>query len=234
LRDYMSSAPDEVSAMSASFTMPEDEHLPSEVHNQACTIVGGVYAGDADAGMEALRPLRELGTPLADISGPTRFTEVQASFDPLFRRGTLRAYLKSEYLAELSDDAIDLIAAQIQERPSPRTLIGTLPMGGAVARVGSEETAYAERSASWMVSIDGFWSDAADDAEVIAWVRRLGSELGRFGTGTPYLNFTSVADEDPRVDVESAFGENLARLAEIKAKYDPDNFFRLNNNIAPA
>jgi FAD/FMN-containing dehydrogenase len=233
-RDYMSTAPDEVSAQTVSFTMPEDEHLPAEVHNGACTIVAGVYAGDPDEGMNVLQPLRQLGTPLADISGPTPFTDVQTGFDALFVRGTLRGYLKSQYLAELSDAAIDLVAQLIQERPTARTLLATLPMGGAINRVGSQETAYAERSAPWMVSIDGFWSDAANDADVIAWVRQAWTDMSEFGTGTPYLNFTGIADEAASVGVDSAFGQNLKRLAEIKAKYDPDNFFRLNNNIAPA
>jgi FAD/FMN-containing dehydrogenase len=233
-RDYMSSAPDEVSAQTVSFTMPQDEHLPPEVHNKACTIVAGVYAGDADEGMDVLRPLRELGARLADISEPKSFRDVQTGFDPLFVRGTLRGYLKSQYLADLSDDAIDLIAYQIQQRPTPRTLIATLPMDGAIHRVGSQETAYAERSAPWMVSIDGFWTDPGDDDAVIAWVRRAFTDLGEFGTGTPYLNFTGIADENTSTGVQSAFGHNLRRLAEIKARYDPDNFFRLNNNIAPA
>lgn len=233
-RAYAETAPDEVSAQTVSFTMPEDDHLPPEVHNQACTIVAGVYAGDPAEGLKALRPLRELGTPLADISQPMPFTAVQAGFDPLFARGTLRGYLKSEYLAELSDEAIEVIAGQIQERPTPRTLVATLVMGGAINRVGARDTAYAERSAPWMVSIDGFWSDAADDADVIAWVRQAWTDLGQFGTGTPYLNFTGIAGEAASTGVKSAFGRNLERLAGIKAKLDPDNFFRLNNNIAPA
>lgn len=120
-RDYMSAAPDEVSAQTVSFTMPADEHLPVEVHDRACTIVAGVYAGDLDQGMRVLQPLRELGEPLADISAPKPFTEVQTGFDPLFRRGTLRAYLKSEHLTELTDEAIDLITRRIAERPTPRT-----------------------------------------------------------------------------------------------------------------
>jgi hypothetical protein len=233
-RDYAETAPEEVSAQTVSFTMPEDDHLPPEVHNQACTIVAAVYTGDPGEGMDVLQPLRELGTPLADISQPMPFTAVQAGFDPLFVRGTLRGYLKSEYLAELSDEAIELLARHIQERPTPRTLVATLVMGGAINRVGSQDTAYAERSAQWMVSLDGFWSDASDDADVISWVRRAWMDLGEFGTGTPYLNFTGSAGEAASAGVESAFGANLKRLAQIKAKYDSDNFFRLNNNIAPA
>lgn len=233
-RDYAAVAPDEVSAMAVSFTLPDDEQLPPEVRNVACTIVGAVFAGAPEEGMTVLQPLRELGTPLADISRPTAFTTVQSSFDPLFTRGTLRGYLKSEYLTELSDEAIDLIAEHTQQRPSPRTLIGTLIMGGAINRVGTSDTAYAERSSRWMVSIDGFWADPQGDTDVIAWVRKVWADLGAFGTGRPYLNFTGVEGEPASAGVESAFGPNLQRLATIKAKYDPKNLFRLNNNIAPA
>lgn len=233
-RDYAADAQDEVSAMAVSFTVPDAEALPPPVRNVACTIVGGVYAGDADEGMKALQPLRELGTPLADISQPTPFATIQSSFDGLFARGTLRAYVKSEYLAELSDEAIDLIARHTRQRPSDRTLIGALVMGGAINRVGAADTAYAERSARWMVSIDGFWQDPADDADVIGWVRRVWADIGTFGTGRPYLNFTGIEGEAMSTGVDSAFGSNLRRLAETKAKYDPENFFRLNNNIVPS
>ena len=107
-------------------------------------------------------------------------------------------------------------------------------MGGAVNRVGAEDTAYSERSADWMVSIDGNWHDAADDDRVIDWIRDTWAEVHKLGTGTTYLNFTGLEDEATDAGVESAFGRNLKRLAEIKARYDPDNLFRLNNNIAPA
>ena len=107
-------------------------------------------------------------------------------------------------------------------------------MGGAINRVAAEDTAYSERSANWMVSIDGNWQDPNDDDKVISWVRGAWAEVHQHGTGSLYLNFTSVADEAVAVGVESAFGKNLQRLQEIKAHYDPDNFFRLNNNISPA
>jgi hypothetical protein len=100
--------------------------------------------------------------------------------------------------------------------------------------VGSADTAYAERSAAWMVSIDGIWSDASDDDTVIVWTRKAWSEVAKFGTGSVYLNFTGIADEPVDAGVESAHGPNLERLAQIKAKYDPTNFFRLNNNIVPS
>ena len=181
-----------------------------------------------------MQPLRELGTPLFDMSGPTPFTGVQSGFDPLFPRNTLQAYWKSQYLDELPDAAIDLITTKAQDRPAPLTLVNTFHMGGAIAKVDPEATAFSERTAPFMVSIDGMWTDAADNADNIAWVRGAWEEVKKFGNGGVYLNFTGLADEAPSAGVDTAFGRNLKRLAQIKATYDPGNFFRLNNNIAPA
>ena len=181
-----------------------------------------------------MQPLRELGTVLFDMSGPTPYVGVQTGFDPLFPRDTLRAYWKSQYLDELSDEAIDTIAAKAQDRPAPLTLVNTFAMGGAIARVGEEDTAFATRTSPYMVSIDGMWTESGDDDANVAWVRSTWKAVQEFGTGEVYLNFTGRADEAPSAGVDSALGRNMARLAEIKAKYDPDNFFRVNDNIAPA
>lgn len=95
-------------------------------------VVGAVYAGEPESGMAVLQPLRELGTPLADISQPLPFSAVQAAFDPFFVRGTLRSYWKSTFITDLTDDAIDLIALRAQNRPSMRTFVITFLMGGAI------------------------------------------------------------------------------------------------------
>jgi FAD/FMN-containing dehydrogenase len=233
-RDWAATAPDEVSAFCGCTTLPASEHTPPEIHNTPFVAIGAVYAGDAEQGMAVLEPLRGLATPLTDISGPLPFTAVQAAFDEFFVRGTLRSYWKSTYLKEMSDEVLDIVAQKAQERPSPRIFLITFLMGGAINRVGAEETAYSEREAEWMVSVDGNWHEQRDDGLVIGWVRDTWSQVHKFGTGTTYLNFTGLVDEPTDVGVESAFGRNLKRLAEIKARYDPDNFFRLNNNIPPA
>jgi FAD/FMN-containing dehydrogenase len=234
-RDYLATAPEELTSASVTMTLPADPGLPEAVRNRACMIIGAVYADtDVDAGMKALQPLRELGSPLADISQPLPYTGVQAAFDPFFPRGELLAYLKTQYVNELTDDAIALVAAKALQRPSPRTLVVTWQMGGAIAKVPPEETAFAARTPPYMVAIDGFWTDPAHSDEVIAWVRSAWDEVGRFGTGGVYLNLTGLADEHPSAGVDSAYGRNLRRLAQIKKVYDPANFFRLNNNIAPA
>ena len=234
-RDWAVAAPDEVSAFIGCTTLPASEHTPPEIHDTPFVVTGALYVGDPDEGMRVLQPLREIGTPLADISGPLPFVAVQSAFDEFYRRGTLRSYWKATFVDELTDQIIDILVEKARSRPSARTFVVTFLMGGAINRVAVEDTAYSERSASWMVSIDGNWDDPRDDDKVIAWVRGAWAEVHERGTGSVFLNFTGVSDEAVTVGVESAFDKaNLQRLEEIKAHYDPDNFFRLNNNIVPA
>jgi berberine-like enzyme len=184
--------------------------------------------------MTVMDPLRHLGTPLADISQPMPFMAVQTAFDPFFPMGKLQSYWKAQNLARLPDDAIDVIAARAAQRPSPVTLVATFHMGGAINRVGATDTAYAERSAPWMSSVDGNWENPGDNAANIAWVRESFRQISPYSTGTTYTNFTGQADESAGALAANAYGVNMARLAAIKAQYDPRNFFRLNANIAPA
>jgi FAD/FMN-containing dehydrogenase len=233
-REYMASAPDEVTSVLVAFTFPAAPDLPPPVHNRACAVVGGVYVGDVDEGMAVMQPLRELAEPVVDLTHPAPYTFVQSAFDALLARHTLRSYWKSQYLPELSDDAIDAFTTLALDRPAPLALLNLWPMGGAVNRVDPEATAFAERSAPYMVSVDGNWQDPAQDGEIIAWVRSAWSKMSEFGTGGVYLNFTGLADESVTASVDSALGRNLRRLASVKSTFDPGNLFRLNNNIAPA
>jgi FAD/FMN-containing dehydrogenase len=233
-RDYCLEAPDEVTSVALAITMPAAPTLPPPIHNQACLVIGGVYAGSPEDGMRAMQPLREFATPLADISQPMPFHHVQTAFDPIFPMGKLHSYWKAQNLASLPDQAIEIIADRANQRPAPLTLVVTFQMGGAINRVGATETAYAERSAPWMSSIDGNWENPADTAQNIAWVRDSFSQIATYSTGTTYTNFTGQADESAGALASTAYGSNMDRLRLIKSKYDPDNFFRLNANIAPA
>jgi len=233
-RDYCVDAPDEVTSVAVAISMPAAPTLPPAIHEQACLVVGGVYAGSPDDGMRVMQPLRELGTPLADISQPMPFSAVQTAFDPFFPMGKLQSYWKAQNLASLPDEAIDIIAARAQTRPAPVTLVATFQMGGAINRVSPTDTAYAERSAPWMSSIDGNWENPADNEANIAWVRESFRQISPYSTGTTYTNFTGQADEAHDALTANAYGANMVRLSLIKAQYDPDNFFRLNPNIAPA
>jgi FAD/FMN-containing dehydrogenase len=232
-RDYALDAPREVTTFVVTMTFPAAPGMPEVIHDRPVAIVGAVHCGDVDAGMATLQPLRELGTPLFDMSQPMPYTAVQSAFDPFFPRQTLRAYWKSQYLDELPDEAIDAIAARAMDRPGPMSLVNTFRLGGAVHDIGPEDTAFAERSAPFLVSFDSMWSEPSDDASAIAWTRSAWQEMTRWGNGMPFLNFTGRLEEPLDADVDSAFGRNVRRLAAIKAVYDPDNFFRLNNNVRP-
>jgi FAD/FMN-containing dehydrogenase len=233
-RDYVARAPDAVTSAVVAFTFPANPEMPEAIHDREVAIVAGVYVGDAEEGLRVMAPLRALGTPLFDMSGPMPYTAVQSGFDPLFPRNALRAYWKSQYLDELPDAAIDVIAGRAQNRPAPLTIVNTMHMGGAIAAVDPELTAFAERSAPFMISIDGVWSDPADDADTIAWVRSAWDAIKQYGNGGVYLNFTGLSDEPAGAGVDTAYGRNLDRLAQVKATYDPENFFHINNNIQPA
>jgi FAD/FMN-containing dehydrogenase len=233
-RDHVADAPDEVTSVAVGISMPADPTLPEPVHNQSCLVIGGVFVGDVDEGMKVLQPLRELGTPLADISGPTPFVGVNSAFDPFFPMGTYQSYWKAQNLDTLPDEALAVIAAKADSRPSPVTLAVVFHMGGAINRVGSADTAYGERTAQWMSSFDGNWEDPKDNAANIAWVRDAFDQVARYGKGSTYTNFTGQADETADALARNAYGANTARLQAIKKQYDPDNFFRINPNILPA
>jgi FAD/FMN-containing dehydrogenase len=229
-RDWAETTPDEVSSRVIFWWLPDAPTLPPAVRNQHVMIVGAVYAGDPQEGERVLRPARRLATPMADISAQMPFRFFQAAFDPLMPKGKFGAYWKSVYLRELSDDAIDFVAGHGMARLSPLTLVHVPQLGGAISRVGPEETPIGDRDAPYMLSVDGNWADPAQAEAEIAWVRRVVAGAERFSTGGTYLNFGGQED----ADVPAAFGKNLRRLAEVKKKYDPLNLFRVNWNIAPA
>jgi FAD/FMN-containing dehydrogenase len=233
-RDHVADAPDEVTSVALGITLPADPNLPDAVHDRSCLIIGAVYVGDVDDGMKILQPLRGLGSPLADISGPTPFVDVNSAFDPLFPMGTYQSYWKAQHLDTLPDEALAIIATKVDTRPSPLTMAATFHMGGAINDVKSTDAAYSERTAQWMSSFDGNWRNAADNAVNIAWVRDAFYDVGHYGKQSTYTNYTGQADETPDALTCNAYGPNTARLRAIKASYDPDNFFRVNPNILPA
>lgn len=231
-REWSAGVPDEVTTRAVFWTGPENPHMPPEVHNRQVLIVGAVYAGSPEDGAVAVEPARRFGTPLADLSGELPFRGVQAAFDPFFPKGEVGNYWKSLYLDDLNDDVTDMIVKYGVGRQSPMTLLHVPLMGGAVSRPGPADTAVGDRSAPYMLSVDGNWLDPADADGEIAWVREVIRETERFSNGMPYLNF-SGDEPDNRDLVQAAFGDNLSRLRDIKTTYDPQNLFRLNNNITP-
>ncbi len=166
------------------------------------------------------------------MSAPVDYLEFQRSLDPFFPSG-LRYYWKALYLDGLSDAAVDTTVDWSLRRPSDDTLVIIRHCGGAISRVGAEETAFGDRSSEWMLSIDSTWREPAGDEANIAWTRDFYAAALPHSDGKAYFNFPGLLEEGD-VAVRSSYGANHDRLARIKAEYDPENRFRLNQNIRPA
>nr|WP_302474575.1 BBE domain-containing protein [Roseococcus sp. MDT2-1-1] len=188
------------------------------------------HIGPVEDGERVLRPLREFGPPAQDTVGPTAYTALQTGLDDLFARGR-RFYWKSQLLREIADGAIEALLGQAAVIPAPPTVIVLQQIGGAVARVGAGETAYAHRDAAYDCVPIAVWDDPAEDGRNLAWGRGVFEALRPFATGGVYVNNLGEEGEER---VRAAYGANHARLARLKAKFDPGNFFRLNQNIRPA
>jgi Berberine and berberine like len=166
------------------------------------------------------------------MSGTLPYFDLQRSLDAYFPAG-LRYYWKALYLDRFGDAAISQTVDWSRERPSPRTLVIIRHCGGAIGRVDAEATAFGDRSAEWMLSIDSTWDDPADDEVNISWTRAYWDDARRYSDGKTYFNFPGLLEEGQSM-IRDSYGRNLERLAQVKAKYDGDNLFRLNQNIRPA
>jgi FAD/FMN-containing dehydrogenase len=231
-RDAVADGPDELSTAGHVWTLPDVDALPAELRGMPYVGVAGMWAGDPEEGERASRAVRELATPLVDMSGPVGYQEFQAALDPSFPAGK-RYYWKALYLDGLSDGAIATTVDYSLRRPSADSLIIIRHVGGAISRVGAEETAFGDRSSEWMLSIDATWSAPGRDDENISWTREFYDASVPYSDGKTYFNFPGLLEEGERA-VRSSYGENHARLARVKAAYDPGNRFRLNQNIKPA
>jgi FAD/FMN-containing dehydrogenase len=187
------------------------------------------YLGDPDRGRQLIEPLRKFAPVLGEHVGPTPYVAWQQAFDPLLTEGA-RNYWKSHDFAELSDGAIDTTVAYAGKLPSPQCEIFIGLLGGAVSTVAPEATAYAHRHAPFVMNVHARWESASDDAACIGWARDFFKASAPYATGGVYVNFMT---QDEAARVADAYGPNLARLKQVKKAFDPQNVFRLNQNIAP-
>lgn len=220
-REFTRTAPDELGSFAVLATLPDG--------TRAAVILLG-YNGPIDEGERVVRPLRTFGPPLSDQVGPLPYTALQSIVEN-FNPPGLRNYWKTSYLKELSDDAIDVIVERFETVPSPYSHVVLYRLGGAVNRVGTDDTAVAYRDARHVFLVVGMWSDSAQDDENIQWVRELWSAVQPFSSGGFYVNYEADAALE---QIRVAYGpEKYERLVALKNKYDPANLFRLNQNIKP-
>ena len=230
-RDLVPTLPDEVTTDAVMWSIPHSAPFPEEFHGRPMVLLAAVYAGDPEEGKRHLQPLRELSTPFFDLSGPIPYVILQSMFDPFLAKGG-RYYFKSSFLNSMNDQTIDAIVGHHERRTSPRLLTSIRLMGGAIARTGAQATGFGNRNAPFLLSIDNMWDEPSEDDTHIASARAYWNDMQRFSNGQMYFNFPGALEEGNAL-IKNSFGGNYKRLSEIKAQYDPDNMFRMNQNIKP-
>jgi FAD/FMN-containing dehydrogenase len=227
--DFVASAPDELSVMASTFLAPPGLPVPPEAQGELVTMLAVCYAGDLDAGERALRPLRSFGRPLADLIAPMPYTALQSGSDGAYPSGR-HNYWKSHYIGELTDGAITTIIKHAPLMNSPLSSFYLQHLGGAISRGGAETAAFGHRDAGFDFAILTVWEDPAETAGHVAWARDFFDGMQPHSTGV-YVNNLGTEGTDR---VRAAYApETYERLAVLKQAYDPDNVFRLNQNIAP-
>jgi FAD/FMN-containing dehydrogenase len=218
-REITADAPDELTSAAALLTSPEGAPL-------AAVLV--FYAGALDEGERMVRPLRDFGPPLADLVGPMPYVQVQTLLDASFPAG-VRNYWKSNYLTGLTDEAIDALAARFAEVPSPLSSVLLEHVGGAMGRQAQDATAFPHRGARYNFLVISRWVEPTEDQANVGWARAVAAEMQPLFSGI-YVNYMGAEDDE---QVRAAYGASYARLATLKAKYDPTNFFSQNQNVRP-
>ncbi len=230
-RDFTASTPEELGAMAVFRLAPPAPFIPQELHGRPVLAIIVCYVGEVEEGKRVLQPLREFGSPVFDGLKATTFTAHNSSLDPGQPHGKYY-YWKSEYIHELPDDAIETLVAYAANMSSPFARLAVFQLGGATRRYDEQAMAASHRDAEYVVAINTGWADPQDTDHQVAWTRDLWTAMRPFSSGGVYVNFLSVDDGEERV--RAAYGaDKYDRLVQLKSKYDPQNLFRMNQNIKP-
>ena len=228
-RQALETAPDELTCWVVMRQAPPLPFLPQEWHGKEVLVLAICWCGDLDAGEKATQRLRSIGKPIADVVGPHPFAGWQQAFDPLLTPGA-RNYWKSHDFIALSDPAIEVLLDAIGKLPGPECEVFIAHVGGAAGRIAAGATAFPQRNSHFVMNVHARWREAAMDQACIGWARQLFEAAKPHSAGTAYINFMP---EDETDRVEAAYGDNYKRLAQIKQQYDPQNLFRMNQNVRP-
>jgi len=230
-RDFIGKAPEELGLFVGLKTVPPTDPFPKEHWNKrACALIGA-FNGPIAEGQKLIGSLLEkLPAPLFNWMGEMPWTAINSLFDPFFPKG-LQWYWKGDFVKTLPDEAIDAHIAHALEAPTPFCLMHLYPIDGAVRRVGKDATPWGARDASWSMVIAGISPDAKDAEALKRWGRGYWNAVHPFNMEGGYVNFLDADEAGNRVEL--SYGDNYRRLSAIKAKYDPANLFRVNQNIKP-
>jgi hypothetical protein len=230
-REFIREAPERLGTFFGLKTMPSADPFPKDSWGKRICALISCYNGSLDDGLRAIQPIREsLPQPLLDWMGEMPFTALQSMFDGLLPKG-LQWYWKGDFVKELSDEAIDVHVANVSKAPSELSLMHLYPIDGAVQRVGSSDTAWSCRDATWSMVIAGIDGDPANAAAIKKWGREYWEAVHPYNLGGAYVNFMMDDEIDGRL--QASYGANYSKLAVVKREYDPENLFRVNQNIRP-
>jgi FAD/FMN-containing dehydrogenase len=224
-RDFTESLPDELTAFAGVI------HAPDGSGTKLAAIIV-CHAGSQASGRRAVAPVKRLGAPVMDEIGPMPYTVVNTLFDPGFPRGALN-YWKSNFLRALPDEGIETIIDRFATSPSPMSGLLLEHFHGAATRVAPTDTAFPHRTPGYNLVVVSEWLDPAATSANVAWARETYDAMAPHFAAGRYTNYLGVDDIKERSAVEAAFGPNIERLRQVKRRYDPDNVFHLNQNIAP-
>ena len=231
-RDFSQHAPGALSTIGVAGVFPPgSEAYPEHLHGRHFFAILALYAGPVAEAQSHVQPILDFAEPLVDLSGVIPYVTAQQVFDEEYPDGW-RYYWKSLNLLRLDDAAIDVIVERAQRQPSPHSTTDIWHVGGAVTRTPSGGSAFHGRHAAYLVNPEANWEHPAADAENIAWARNFVAALKPFSDGSRYLNFAGLQEEGQPM-MKAAFGPQFERLVELKRRFDPQNLFRLNQNIDP-
>jgi hypothetical protein len=229
LRDWAPGTPEELGLVVALTTAPPAPFVPEDFRMKPAAAMAVCFDGPVEKGEELMAPLRELG-PVVDLLGPMPYAALQQMFDESYPKG-IRSYWKSGFLRELDDDVIGALVGAMATRPSPLAEVVVEYAAGAPQRVGDDDTAFGPRTDTINVLLMANCEDPADDESLVEWARAGHRALGPRASGSVYLNY--LGDEGDTRIRDAYGGDHFRRLATVKATYDPDNLFHLNQNIPP-
>ncbi len=229
-RDLILSGSQELNGWFGFHTVPPVEPFPKEHHLKKMAVITWCYMGDLEKAEQIFKPIREVAPAAIDFVGPIPFPALQSMFDGLYPPG-LQWYWNADFVTDLTDEVIDLHIQYAEQLPSVHSTMHLYPINGAAHNAGKNDTAWSYREANFVQVIVGVDPDPANNPRTIAWSKEYWRKLHPFSAGGAYINMMMDEGQDR---VEAAYRDNYAHLAQIKAKYDPQNLFRVNQNIKPA
>jgi FAD/FMN-containing dehydrogenase len=228
-RDFILTAPEEINGWFGFHHVPPMPMFPEEHHMKKTCVIVWCYSGDMDRAEEVFKPIRAWETPIIDFAGPLPWPVMQSLFDAIYPRG-LQWYWRTDFVKDLSDEAVDLHLHYARQLPTGHSTMHLYPINGAAHRVGKHDTAWSYRDANFVEVIVGVDPDPANNTRMIQWAKDYWTALHPFSAGGGYINM--MMDEGTEF-VQASYRDNYGRLMAVKAKYDPNNLFHINQNIKP-